>query len=255
MANQDKAPKARKTTARKSTQPEPATAAPSTVDTLQQQVADLQAQLRAMAQLGFGQHQATATVIAAPSTLKVGVRNISSYTIGLESPQDGSVQLYAAHPEGDGVGTTAEISYTYWHQLRRGLQVTRGMIVRDDSILGPNVMRAPEDDEGTVSPSAVLNQVADPRAWIESRSEDEIKRDVERMTSEPSLRRLLAMVDQKIREIGEERYLGDPKRGEKAVRDLPLLYRLTETECNNRLDQLTPNFESRSTENKTVVRF
>ena len=138
----------------------------------------------------------------------VGIRNISSLTIGLLSPfpaSEADVQLHGPRyyeqdpkrmiPDGNMV---AQISHKWWQQLRRQSFVRKGMIVRDDSILSAGVPRAPEDPEDAIHPEAKINAIHDPFEWIESKDEKQLTAAVNALTSEASVRRILAAVNQAI---------------------------------------------------------
>jgi hypothetical protein len=196
------------------------------------------------AQLASQVGQAQAHNHYAPSgQLVVGLRNVSNYSVGLIDTTTGVPMEYQLNPERRDHAdprTRAVISYVFWQQLRSGPQVARGMVVRDDSILGPADNAAPPDRPMDIHPEHIRNVVADPREWIVSRTEEEVRRDIEAMTSEPSLRRLLYAVDQEIVRIGENKYLGDPDRARKSIRDLPALFRVVEELADERLDDLNP---------------
>lgn len=133
--------------------------------------------------------------------LVVGIRNISDYTIGIPPIQGGSEYQLSPAFTGKESGTTAILPYSEWRELRNDSRVAKGMIKRDDSILGSSFNAAPEDREEDLPASARVNQVEDPKAWIDFRSEDEIRRDLEAMTSTPSIFRLRRVVDDALREL------------------------------------------------------
>lgn len=175
--------------------------------------------------------------------LVVGIRNVSNYTVGFVDKTSGTPIEYNLNPEVPGVSdpkTRAVISYAYWQQLRKGSQVQYGLIVRDDSVLGAADNAAPEDRPEDLHPEAAVNVVLDPREWILSRTEPELRESVAKMTSQPTLRRLAHEVDQEILRIGEAKYLGDEERAGKAIRDLPAMFRLVEELVEDRLDELNP---------------
>jgi hypothetical protein len=118
--------------------------------------------------------------------------------------------------------------------------VGNGLIVRDDSILGAADNGAPEDRPQDLHPDHAKNVVLNPRMWIMDRTEEEIRTAISEMTSEPTLRRLLYAVDQEVVLIGEKKYLGDPERARKSIRDLPALFRVVEELAEERLDELNP---------------
>jgi hypothetical protein len=190
--------------------------------------------------------------------LVVGIRNVSNYSVGLIDKTSGQAIEFNLNPEVPGVTdprTRAVVSYVFWQQLRSGGQVGKGIIVRDDSVLGPADNAAPEDRPKDMHPDHARNLVIDPREWIQSRTEQQIREDIAAMTSEPTLRRLLYCVDQEIVLIGEERYAGDAERARKAIRDLPALFRVVEELCEERLDELNPVSKVRHMETETQSRY
>lgn len=175
--------------------------------------------------------------------LVVGIRNVSNYTVGFIDKTSGTPIEYNLNPEVPGTAdpkTRAVVSYAFWQQLRKGSQVQKGLVVRDDSVLGPADNGAPEDRIQDMHPESEHNVVLDPREWILSKTEPELREAVEKITSQPTLRRLAHAVDQEIVRIGEAKYLGDAERAAKAIRDLPALFRLTEELVEDRLDALNP---------------
>lgn len=197
-----------------------------------------QQQAQMAAQLGANQKQ-----FFTGGQLVVGIRNVSNYSVGMLDKTSGQVVEYNLNPEVPGVAdprTRAVISYAFWQQIRTGNQVGRGLIVRDDSILGPAENAAPDDRPEDMHPDAKKNVILDPRAWIVDRTEDELRDAIAGMTSEPSLRRLLYAVDQEIVRIGESKYQDDPERARKSIRDLPALFRVVEELAEERLDELNP---------------
>lgn len=227
------------------------------MDRMEKENEALKQRIDTMLQLMAAQGAQSRTVAVGAQFQQVGIRNISSYTVGVPSPVKGEpdVQLTAHDWKNPHPASTAAVSYPFWQMLRKSQLVARGMIVRDDSILGDTSLRAPEDQPDDLAPGADLNQVADPDAWIEARTEDEIRDAITAMTSEPSVRRLLAAVDQKIFDIGEARYKDSPERGKRAIRDLSAKYRLVEDLGKERLDELLPSSRGRADETKTVATF
>lgn len=204
-----------------------------TIDKMSQQQAQMAAQLGSAGNRHYGP----------TGQLVVGIRNVSNYSVGLIDKTSGQPIEYNLNPEVDGVAdprTYAVISYAFWQQLRTGRQVGRGVIIRDDSILGPADNSAPEDRPQDVHPDHHKNLVLSPRQWITSKTEDDIREAIQQMTSEATLRRLMYAVDQEIVRIGQEKYLGDPERARKSIRDLPALFRVVEELADERLDELNP---------------
>lgn len=219
----------------------------------QDRLAELEARyakaLETIEQLSRNQAQMAAQLGATQRTfvnsgqLVVGIRNVSNYSVGLIDRTSGQPIEYSLNPEVEGVPdprTHAVVSFAFWQQLRTGSQVAKGVIIRDDSILGPADNAAPEDRPQDLAPDAQKNLVLNPREWITSRTEDQLREDIAAMTSEPSLRRLLFAVDQEIVRIGEAKYEGDPERARKAIRDLPAIFRVVEELGEERLDELNP---------------
>lgn len=191
----------------------------------------------------------------APGQLMVGIRNVSNYSVGLLDKTSGQEIEYNLNPEVDGVAdprTCAVVSYVFWQQLRTGSQVGRGVIVRDDSVLGPADNAAPQDRPQDMHPDHDKNVVRNPREWILGRSEQELRDAIAQMTSEPTLRRLMYSVDQEIIRIGEEKYKDDPERARKAIRDLPAIFRVVEELADERLDDLNPVAKVRHLEMSTT---
>lgn len=189
--------------------------------------------------------------------LVVGIRNVSNYSVGLVDKTSGQEIEYNLNPEIDGQAdpkTRAVVSFAFWQQLRTGKEVARGLIVRDDTILGPADNVAPEDRPSDVHPEHYKNVVVDPRHWILSKTEDELRDAINTMTSEPSLRRLMYTVDQEIVRIGEAKYKEDDDRARKSIRDLPALFRVTEELAEERLDELNPVAKVRHLEMVTETR-
>jgi RNase H-fold protein (predicted Holliday junction resolvase) len=202
-----------------------------TIERMAQQQAQMAAQLGASSKQYSG------------GQLVVGIRNVSNYSVGLIDKTSGQAIEYNLNPEIEGSAdprTSAVVSYAFWQQLRTGNQVGRGLIVRDDSILGPAENAAPEDRPQDVHPDHAKNVIMNVREWILSRTEDQLREDITAMTSEPSLRRLQYAVDQEILRIGESKYNGDPERARKAIRDLPAVFRVVEELADERLDELNP---------------
>lgn len=174
--------------------------------------------------------------------LVVGIRNISNYTVGLIDNTTGVPIEYNLTPEIPGIPdphNRAVISYAFWQRLRSGTQVAQGLIMRDDSVLGEADNVAPADRPEDLAPDAAKNQVIDPKDWIRSKTEPELRDAIAAMTSGPSLRRLLYAIDQEIISLGEE-YAGQPDRAIKALKRLPAVYRLVEELAEERLDELNP---------------
>lgn len=190
--------------------------------------------------------------------LVVGIRNVSNYTIGLTDSTTGQDMVFTLHPEIQGVAdpkTKAVVSYVFWQQLRTGNYVARGLIIRDDSVLGPADNAAPPDRAEDVHPDAARNVVLDPRKWILEKSEEDLREAINAMTSEPTLRRLIEAVDTEVWNIGETKYKDDPDKARKAVRDLPASFRIAEELFYERLDELNPYAKGRDQETVSPRRY
>lgn len=189
----------------------------------------------------------------------VGIRNISSYTIGLKSPfpkDEPDLQLagprYDSHDPtrviADG-NSVAQISHKWWMQLRREPVVARkGMVIRDDAVLSAGTPRAPEDEVDVYSDQAKANAILDPFEWIEGKTEPELVAAVEAITAEESLRRILTAVNQRIQKerlrmsLPEEGSLAtDPdasENEERALRNLPWQYAKAEEVALSKLEAM-----------------
>lgn len=196
-----------------------------------------QQQAQMAAQIGSSNKQFTG------GQLVVGVRNVSNYSVGFIDRTSGQPIEHNLNPEVPGnpdPRTTAVVSYAFWQQLRTGNQVGRGLIIRDDSILGPADNAAPDDRPQDLHPDHAKNVILDPREYVLSRTEDQLRQDIAAMTSEPTLRRLLYAVDEEIVRIGEQNHRDDPERARKSIRDLPAIFRVVEELAEERLDELNP---------------
>lgn len=184
-------------------------------------------------------HHASA---AQASGLMVGVRNVSNYTIGLTGsplPNEPDITLHAEGRDGFDPNSTALVSWAWWQKLRRTeLPYGRGMIIRDDSLLAPDAIHAPEDSPREVHPDHEKNVVIDARAFIEELPESEIRRRIAAMTSEESLRRLHAQIDARVGEEQAKYPDTDDERAQKAVNALPSIYQLAENLILNRIQEL-----------------
>ncbi len=182
----------------------------------------------------------------APGQLFVGVRNVSNYTISIESKITGEPTLNLNAPR-DGMpdpNTVGIVSYAWWQHMRRGREYGRGQIVRDDSILGGNYEAAPEDNPRDCHPDHAVNLVLDPVAWVAARDDDEISRDVERMTAEPPLRKLEALhFKERERLMDKHVDLAWPDRKRKVERELSSKYKHLKAVVLDRLKDLEPKKE------------
>jgi hypothetical protein len=204
---------------------------------LQAQLAALQAQLAA-AQVAAAN---TRPAHANANTQSVGIRNVSNNTLGLPSsptPGELEVTLHAAGPNPD-PSVVAIISYPFWMQLRKHKYYDLGLLVRDDSVLGPNHEAAPTDEPRDLAPNHAINVVLDPFEWIVNKNEQELKDAISRMTSEPSLRRLGWSVQQQVSEFYKALPADDPDRIYKAEGMLTAKMAMTERLIDARLLELS----------------
>lgn len=180
---------------------------------------------------------------AAYGELMVGIRNVSDTAIGIP-PQfkgDDEIQLFPDFGNNE-PRQVAVISYGRWRELRKGTLVERGLIVRDDSVLGRAYSAAPADQDHELPPNAKHNVIPDPVAWIESRTEAELRADLARITAEEGLRRLRRAVDQRLRQL-ELKYPRETLRQQadaarRALAELPANYRLIDELVEQRIQDL-----------------
>lgn len=206
-----------------------------TIETLSMQAAAMASQLAAL-------RPQQPTMGATGLQIMVGIRNVSSYTIGIPAPFAGEIELQL-HPEVKGrenPNTVAVVSFAWWQQLRKSKLVANGMIIRDDSILGSYHNAGPADQPGDLAAGWEANLVLDPDVWIVSKTEPQIRKAIAAMNSEQSLRRLMAAVDQKVADIRESIPETAADREERSVQDLPSMYQLVERLAEQRLDALGP---------------
>lgn len=218
---------------------------------MEKQMAAMQAQMATVLAMGGGK-----TVVSGKAL--VGLRNISSYTIGLVNTiqgEQGEIQLHAAHFAKADPESTAVVSHQFWTTIRKGKIVANGQLIRDDSLVSDQSLIGPQDRPEDLPANAEINQVVDPFVWIDSRDEQQIREDVAKMTSDPSLRRLAAAVDWKIWTIGEEKYKHDEERAKYAIRDCPAKYRFLDTLVEERIEELNPVAKDRANERNTIANF
>jgi hypothetical protein len=176
-----------------------------------------------------------------PHQLYVGIRNVSSDTLGIPA-QFGEPAL-SLHPTKAGLAdphAAAIINYPRWQALRRSTVYDLGLVVRDDSILGDVHAHAPADRPEELAPNHATNLVLDPHAFITEHSDEELRARVGAMTSEQSLRRLWRAVDDKITEAQQGIDRKDRKAVERAVASLPSKYQFVEKLVVERLDAINP---------------
>lgn len=186
----------------------------------------------------------------------VGIRNISDMTVG-ERGAFGApdIHLYASSDKND-PNTVTVIPYAWWRELRKGKLVGNGVIMRDDSVMGQGYMHAPEDRPEDLAPGHTVNAIEDPKEWIESRTEAQIRADLPKITSINSLRRIRRAVDDKIRQVAEampDIYRdhtaasngfvpkgGWDQRKVRALEELPALYRLVDDMTTRLIEAMIP---------------
>jgi len=180
---------------------------------------------------------------AVGAELMVGIRNISDETIGLKSkiPGEPEIQLHADLGQTD-PASVGVISYAWWRDLRQSSYVERGMLMRDDAALGESFAPAPPDRPQDLPAAFYPNAIVDPRAWIDSRDEDQLRADLEKITSEPSLWRLRRVVDEALRTLAQQ-WPDDPKAGRRAKAALPAKLRLVGTLTTMRIEPEKDDFE------------
>lgn len=178
--------------------------------TLAEAEKELEVARDALAKMGTNQaslsEQLRATMPSAhpvSATAMVGIRNISDHTLGIKGRYgNADVQLHADFGKND-PASSAVIPYAWWrNDILRSPFVSLGLIVRDDSAVGEGYFTAPQDSfEKDYPASYSANVVFDPIEWIEHRSEEEIRQDIDKMSSDPSLRRIRRAVDIKLKEL------------------------------------------------------
>lgn len=166
----------------------------------------------------------------------VGIRNVSDMTIGVPGFKDESdLALHADLGTGD-PSSVAIISFAWWRELRRGKLVSKGLILRDDAVLGSSYLAAPEDRPEEMPEGHQNLIVRDPTLWVESRNEKQIREDLGKIDYEPTLQRIRRAVDLKLTEL-EKQYPNDPEAPLKAWNDLPSIYRLVEDITTRRIEK------------------
>jgi hypothetical protein len=171
------------------------------------------------------------------SELMVGIRNISDNTIGLKSPfaNEPPIQLHADVGDDHDPARVSAISYAWYQRLKTSGYMQRGLIMRDDSILTGSYTAAPVDREQDIHPEWKFNAVIDPREWIESRDEARIRKDINKMTSPDSLRRLRRVVDSELGKL-QKKFASDPNPAKRSVDELPIKYRLVDELTTSKLE-------------------
>lgn len=231
--------------ARKKTAPKVET--PDTNALMEQHIMNAAVLARMLTEQNKGQTSAQAMV---------GIRNISDMTVG-ERGAFGApdIHLHASRDRND-PNTVTVIPFAWWRELRKGKLVANGVIMRDDSVLGEGYLKAPEDRPEDLASTHAVNAVPDPKEWIESRTESEIRADLPKITSINSLRRIRRAVDDKILEIAaampdiyrdmtpaSNKYLppgGWDQRKVRALEELPALYRLVDDMTTRLIEAMIP---------------
>jgi hypothetical protein len=176
----------------------------------------------------------------------VGVRNVSAYTISIPNTVTGepAVNLHAPRAGVHDPNTVAIVSYAWWQHLRRGREYGRGMIVRDDSILGGHYEAAPPDDPRDCHPDHAANLVPDALEWIRARDDEAITADVARMTAEAPLRKLEAVPFKERERLMElHQALPWPDRKRRVEREMPSKYKHLKAVIVDRLAELEPKID------------
>lgn len=185
------------------------------------------------------EHLANAFPSAKPASaeLRVGIRNISDNTIGIPPYFAGDPVLHLhSDTTGASPAIVAIVSHATWMQLRKSSYVAKGLIMRDDSVLGGNYEVAPADRPEELAPGYAANAIPDPVEWISSRTEAQIREDLDKITCETSLRRLRRVVDDAIR-VEQDKYpKEDLKRAKKAVQALSATYQMLDHTITTRLE-------------------
>ena len=171
--------------------------------------------------------------------LMVGIRNISDTTVGIKSifPNEPDLHLHADIGDLPDPNRVAVISNAWWQRLRRSQFMARGLIVRDDTILGNNYQAAPADRSEEIHPEWFNNAVMNPKEWIDSRNEKTLRADLAKITSSESLQRLRRAVDDELR-ILEARFKAEAhvNPAQAAVDALPALYTLVDELTTRRIE-------------------
>ena len=184
--------------------------------------------------LGAGR---TGAATRALGELWVGVRNISDLTVGVRSPfpNEADLHLHADYGKQD-PNSVAVVSYAWWLQLRRHKVVAEGMVIRDDRIMGSSFVPGPEDRPEDLPAEAAVNQIEDPKGWIDSRDEAGIRAGIAAFTAQAPLYRLRRVVDEAIREQQDRYPPEDKERTTKAYQAIPAVYHLVDTLTTQKLE-------------------
>ena len=96
-------------------------------------------------------------------------------------------------------------------------------------------MSAPADAPNEIHPEWKLNAIPNPVEWIESRDEAKIRKDIDRMTSPDSLRRLRRVVDDELRKL-QIKFKDAENPAKKSIDELPIKYRLIDELTTSKLE-------------------
>lgn len=203
--------------------------------TKDQQIAELTRTIEVMS----GQLAQNLGRVSATNVAMVGIRNISDYVIGIKGAfGTEDIQLFPDVGDNNPRSFTV-IPYAFWKSLIKDEHVRRGMLVRDDSILGSAYIVGPEDEANEISQETLDNRIYNPVEWITSKSEDELRSALTRITSNESLRRLRRAVDIKLKEI--QKTFGDSLTPDEKVKkswsQLPMVYHFIEEYTTQRLER------------------
>lgn len=182
----------------------------------------------------------------APGQLFVGIRNVSNYTVSIESKvtNEPTLDLHAPVPGVHDPNTVGIVSYAWWQHIRRGREYGRGMIVRDDSVLGTNYDAAPADLPSECHPDHAKHLVIDAEEWVRSRDDAQITEDVFKMTAEAPLRKLEALhFKERERLLNQHVELAWPERKRRVDREMPSKYKHLKAVVVDRLKELEPKTE------------
>jgi hypothetical protein len=128
------------------------------------------------------------------------------------------------------------VTHATWMQLRKSVYVAKGLIMRDDSILGGNYDAAPADRPEELAPGFAVNAIPNPVEWIASRTESQLREDLDKVTAPSSLRRIRRVVDDAIR-VEQDKYpKEDLKRAKKAVQALSATYQMLDHTITTKLE-------------------
>jgi hypothetical protein len=172
-------------------------------------------------------------------------------------PGDPEINLNASLGHND-PGEVTLVSYAAWRELRRSVQSRHGLIMRDDSVLGEYHIAAPADDPRDIPEEWAINAILNPKEWIDSRDEAQIRADIDAIQEASSLRRLLRAVDDELRRLQsgyEDR--GTPAGATRALRELSAKYQMVDQLVTSRLESIdvAPGDRALGQSDLTLVEF